>query len=155
MRHTIDVERAGITDFDDVRHLLAALHEPPTGVADAPAIWLQMVADRQRSVLLARVNGAAAGTADVILVPNLTYDGSPWAIVENVVVHQRYRRMGVGRALIRQAEQIAEDAGCYKIQLASSLHRSAAHRFYDQMGFDRSAIGFRRYLYRRARAGAA
>ncbi len=40
----------------------------------------------------------------------------------------------------------AREAGCYKVQLASTDTRSAAHRFYESQGFSASAVGLRRYL---------
>jgi GNAT superfamily N-acetyltransferase len=37
-------------------------------------------------------------------------------------------------------------ADCYKIQLLSREHRTSAHVFYEGLGFQPSAKGFRLYL---------
>ena len=40
----------------------------------------------------------------------------------------------------------AREAGCYKLQLLSSRRRTQAHAFYQALGFEASAQGFRIYL---------
>lgn len=67
-------------------------------------------------------------------------------IVENVVVDTGARRQGVGQALMDDVLRRARDASCYKIQLLSRKGRSEAHAFYERLGFEASAEGFRRYL---------
>ena len=115
-----------------------------------------MLGDPNRTLLVAEDRGEfAVGTADVLVVPNLTHDGAPWALVENVVVDPQWRRRGVGRALLRHAVRVADDAGCYKLQLTSSNHRDGAHRFYERLGFTATSTGFRWSFRQRERAGAA
>ena len=55
------------------------------------------------------------------------------------------RRRGVGRALMREVERRAREAGCYKLQLVSGARRSQAHLFYKAIGYN-SAEGFRLYF---------
>jgi len=83
--------------------------------------WSQILADPNRTVLLALdLEEHAVATADLLIVPNLTHDGAPWGIVENVVVDRAWRHRGVGKALMHHAVRTAEAAGCHKVQLASS-----------------------------------
>jgi ribosomal protein S18 acetylase RimI-like enzyme len=44
------------------------------------------------------------------------------------------------------AVQTAVEAGCYKVQLLSRRDRADAHSFYEAVGFERLAEGYRRYL---------
>lgn len=99
-----------------------------------------------RHLLVAMVEGAVVGTADCSIVANLTHRGRPWSVVENVVVDDRCRRQGVGRRLMEEVVERCRAQGCYKIQLLSQQHRSGAHAFYESMGFQATAVGFRRYL---------
>ena len=48
--------------------------------------------------------------------------------------------------LMEYAIAKAKQAGCYKLQLLSSVKRREAPRFYKAMGFKTSAYGFRKYL---------
>ncbi len=65
-----------------------------------------------------------------------------FAILENIVVHPDYKRMGIGRAMINEAMQIASDNRCYKIMLSSNEKREEAHAFYDSLDFQRHGISF-------------
>ena len=57
-----------------------------------------------------------------------------------LVVDERYRRMGIGRALIALAETTAVQRGCTSIELTSNLRRRAdgTYDFYDSLGYDRA-----------------
>jgi ribosomal protein S18 acetylase RimI-like enzyme len=152
----IDVRPATTGDLAAVRTLLAHLQDRPGDVAWSSATWGRILGDPNRTVLVAEDRGEfAVGTADVLIVPNLTHDGTPWALVENVVVDPQWRRRGVGRALLKHAVRVADDAGCYKVQLTSSNHRDGAHRFYERLGFTATSTGFRWSFGERERAGAA
>jgi ribosomal protein S18 acetylase RimI-like enzyme len=63
-----------------------------------------------------------------------------------VAVDENERRTGVGTQLMREVERRVEQAGCYKIQLLSRKRRHVAHAFYEALGFEPSAEGFRRYF---------
>lgn len=108
--------------------------------------WTRMESDPDRTVLVAEQRGQIIGTLDLVVVANLTHDAQPWAIVDNLVVDPETRGAGVGRALMEDALDRATHAGCYKVELLSHESRGGAHAFYQSLGFDNSAEGFRRYL---------
>jgi L-amino acid N-acyltransferase YncA len=97
-------------------------------------------------LIVAEEEGEVIGTMVLITVPNLSHHGLPWAIVENVVTDRRFQRHGIGRSMMEYAIDRAREAGCYKLQLASSKTRHEAHRFYESLGFEASAHGFRLYF---------
>jgi GNAT superfamily N-acetyltransferase len=141
----VTVREARIDDLDAVVALLAQLHEPPTAVADGQ-IWRSMLDQPRRTVLIAEHEGVIVGTADVASAPTLTHGGSSSVFISNVVVDQTHRRTGIGRALFDHIEGRARERGSYKIELLSANERSDAHLFYEALGFERSAEGFRKYL---------
>jgi len=97
-------------------------------------------------LLVAEERGKIVGTMVLIIVPNLSHGGLPWAGVENVVVDSGYRRQGIGKLLMDYALAQAKKAGCYKIQLISDKRRKEAHQFYRSLGYKSSGHGFRLYL---------
>jgi GNAT superfamily N-acetyltransferase len=116
-------------------------------VAEAEAMLADLSSQPDRTLLVATVDGTVAGTVDLIVVrPSLTHGGRPWAAVENVVVDSRFRRQGVGRALMEEAARRAREAGCCKLQLLSNQRRTEAHAFYRAVGMEPSAQGFRLYF---------
>jgi GNAT superfamily N-acetyltransferase len=155
-------ELAGVTvrlaHTDDLDSLLVLLREfadapAPGRTAAAPAegqharaILATILDQPGRALLVAERDGEVVGTADLLIVPNLMRQGAPWAIVENVVVSERLRRHGIGRALFEEVLRLAREAGSYKLQLISNKHRGEAHAFYRSVGFVATAEGFRLYL---------
>jgi len=97
-------------------------------------------------LLVAEEGGVVVGTMVLLIVPNFSHGALPWAIVENLVVDPGHRRREIGRLLTEYAIARAREAGCYKLQLLSSVKRGESHRFYKRLGFKMSAYGFRMYL---------
>lgn len=119
--------------------------DAPLPEASADAVWAAIAGQQGRTVLVAEADGAAAGTADCVVLPNLTRGGRAILFVENVVVAARFQRQGVGRRLMEAAVRLGESAGCYKVQLLAA-DDEYVHDFYRACGFQALAQGFRRYV---------
>jgi GNAT superfamily N-acetyltransferase len=148
MMRSLVIRPAVAGDLDAVLELLAQLHpeRPELPVADdARGTWARMLAEPNRTVFVARLDGTVCGTADLLVVTNLTHAARPWSIVENVVVDEAHRRRGVGRLLMDVVVRSAREAGAYKVQLLSAEGRDA-HHFYEALGFEPRAQGFRLYF---------
>jgi ribosomal protein S18 acetylase RimI-like enzyme len=148
---SVAVREAEDRDLDALLRLYEQLADGQTGSMpadprDALAILAEIRSLSARALLVAVVGERVVGTADCLIVVNLTHAGNPWAIVENVVVDADTRRAGIGSALMGAVLERAERAGCYKVQLISRKDRPAAHAFYRSLEFEASAEGFRRYL---------
>jgi GNAT superfamily N-acetyltransferase len=138
-------------DLGEILRLYRQLTDEDTPVllpdsAKAFSVLDAMAAQSGRQMLVAETGRRILGTADLLIVPNLTHGGAPWAVIENVVVDEEARRHGVGRALMADLVRRCTQAGCYKMQLLSNKRRSEAHEFYRSVGFEAMAEGFRRYL---------
>jgi GNAT superfamily N-acetyltransferase len=98
-------------------------------------------------VIVAEEEGRVIGTLTLMIVPNLSHNGKPWIIVENVVVDNKYRRTGAGKLLMEYIKEKALATGCCKIQLMSDKRRTEeAHKFYKAIGYNATAEGFRMYF---------
>lgn len=147
----IVVREAEVPDLDALlalyRELMKGDHPAQPGDAELSLPVLEeMLADPSRHLLLGTIGEEVLGTVDLLIAANLTHHGEPWAMVENVVVAERARRRGVGRALMEHAFVIARTAGCYKVQLMSGMDRGPAHSFYEGVGMGLVAQGFKIYL---------
>lgn len=127
----------------------------PANLDTAAEVWGQILSDPRRAFLVAELDGRVVGTADLVIVPNLTHAARSIAYVENVLVDTELRGRGIGRALMAACETRAVEAGCYKLQLLSNRYRDGAHRFYGSLGYEEAARGFRRYLDRASQPGRA
>jgi GNAT superfamily N-acetyltransferase len=97
-------------------------------------------------LLVAEDSGRVVGTTVLAILPGFAHGTAPFAVVEYVVVDEKYRSRGIGRQLMEYVMSLAKEAGCYKIILTSDLRRERAHKFYESLGFEDSAAGFRLYL---------
>ena len=92
---------------------------------------------------VAEQDGEIVGSFCLMAVDNLARRGTPFAVIENVVVASDRQGEGIGRGMLQAAFGFAQEKGCYKAILASSLHNSRAHAFYDSLGFERHGVSFR------------
>jgi len=109
-------------------------------------VLADIAADPRHELLVVEDRGEVAGTAVVLIVPNLSHGATPWALVENLIVDQRFRRRGLARMLLEYAVARAREAGCHRIELMSDNSRKDAHRLYRSAGFTDCATGFRNYF---------
>jgi GNAT superfamily N-acetyltransferase len=109
-------------------------------------VFAEIVAIPNQEFLVAEKDGVVVGTLFLQIIPNLSHQARPWAILENMVVDSHCRRQGIGRLLIEHALTCCRHAGCYKVQLLSNKKRQEAHQFYRSIGFEDSALGFRLYF---------
>ncbi len=102
-----------------------------------------VAADPRQRLLVVETRGRVVGTATLIIIANLSYQGWPYGIIENIVVDAAERGLGYGELLLRHAIAEARQAGCYKLTLTSNKRRSDAHRFYEGVGFKATHEGYR------------
>jgi GNAT superfamily N-acetyltransferase len=107
------------------------------------AAFQAIEADPRQRLLVLEANGRIAGTLVLVVVPNLSHQGRPYALVEDVVVDEAERGAGYGELLMRYAMDAARSAGCYKLVLTSNKRRADAHRFYKRLGLEATSEGFR------------
>jgi ribosomal protein S18 acetylase RimI-like enzyme len=83
-------------------------------------------------LLVARVDGAIAGTLTLVVFPIPT---GLRAWIEDVVVDESARGHGVGAALTQEAVRLAQAEGAKSVDLTSRPSRAAANRLYERLGF--------------------
>jgi GNAT superfamily N-acetyltransferase len=132
------VELLALLSLDERREELG----PPLPEAYRRA-FQEIQANPNQRQLVVEAQGRVVGAATLIIVPNLSHRGRPYAIVENVVVDSAERSAGYGELLMRYAMEAARRAGCYKLSLTSNKQREDAHRFYERLGFRATHEGFR------------
>jgi GNAT superfamily N-acetyltransferase len=144
------VREATEADLPRLVELLAQLSLDGPREALGPALadaytraWREIAADPRQRLLVLEAGGRVAGSLVLIVVPNLSRQGTPYALIENVVVDEPSRGAGYGELLMRHAIEEARLAGCYKVSLTSNKRRAGAHRFYQRLGFQAASEGFR------------
>lgn len=135
------IREAVASDLDALLMLYLHLHETrvPEDGARLRAAWAQIMADANRHLLVNEQDGQIVASCDCVIVPNLTRDARPYALIENVVTHADYRRRGCATACLNRAREIAREAGCYKIMLMTGAKDPGTLEFYRRAGYDNKA----------------
>ncbi|THV25167.1 GNAT family N-acetyltransferase [Peteryoungia ipomoeae] len=81
-------------------------------------------------------------TCTLIVLPNLTRGGQPYALIENVVTGSQHRGRGYGRATLQHAVSAAWDHGCYKVMLLTGSTKTETLGVYRSAGFEQNKTGF-------------
>ncbi len=110
--------------------------------AHVEASWKALLGSGLTTVFVAEAAGQPVSSCTLVIVPNLTRSGRPYAVIENVVTHADHRRRGLGQRVLRAALEAAWAADCYKVMLASGSRQEETLRFYEQAGFERGTKTF-------------
>jgi GNAT superfamily N-acetyltransferase len=94
------------------------------------------------AVLLGLLGDDLVASCTLIVIPNLTNGGKPYALIENVVTDARHRGQGYGTRLLRAAVAAAWEAGCYKVMLMTGSKQPSTLKFYENAGFEQTKTGF-------------
>jgi len=101
--------------------------------AELKAVWEEILEDKGQHYLVAEADGKLVSTCVMIVIKNLTRGATPYALIENVVTHPDYRNRGIGTRLLKRAQEIAKEKGCYKVVLLTG--RKNVIPFYEKAGF--------------------
>ncbi len=91
-------------------------------------------------------DGRIVATCQLTFISGLSLSAARRAQVESVRVASHLRGQGVGAQMFAEVEARARAAGCRLIQLTMNQTRADARRFYQNLGFEASHTGFKRYL---------
>jgi ribosomal protein S18 acetylase RimI-like enzyme len=106
------------------------------------------------AVLLAELNGEPAGFTSLRLIPYLDQD-TPYAEVTQLHVRPAFRRSGIARALVREAEERAEAAGATCVHILTGEDNPDAQAFYRSAGYETVCVEFQKFLPVPSKEGAA
>jgi GNAT superfamily N-acetyltransferase len=111
-------------------------------IADAERVHAEFARYPNYRLFVACDNDEVVGTYALLIMHNLAHLGTPSAIAEDVVVLAQRRGKGIGRRMMDHAKAKAREAHCYKLALSSNRKRSAAHDFYESLGFVQHGLSF-------------
>jgi GNAT superfamily N-acetyltransferase len=116
--------------------------DPPLALEDAASIWKQLSRYPGSAIFVGTQRQVLVTTCTLIVVPNLTRGGLPYALVENVVTGSKYRKQGNGAAVLKHAIVAAWNLNCYKVMLLTGSKDPATLKFYQEVGFVQNKTGF-------------
>lgn len=134
----VAVRMAVPDDWSAVASLLVELGRGvAVGTTDDPKRRLQFAGHIRRIeqlTLVAETDGQVVGAIDMEYHQRLG-DHRPQARVNDLVVTDRARGTGTGRALLARAEELARRRGCFRMALVTAGWRTDAIGFYERQGW--------------------
>ena len=138
-----DREIRGLSDvlIDCVEGGASVSFMNPMSLTKAEGFWRSVAASAQRGerrvVIAEDPNGLIVGTVQIVFAP---YENQPHrAEVAKMLVHRRFRRSGIGAALLAAAEQLAAECGRTLLVL-DTVTGADGERLHARSGWQRCGV---------------
>jgi GNAT superfamily N-acetyltransferase len=128
-----------VDDVGEILPLLAQLGYEMSHAEAANRVG-GVLAAPDHMALVAETDRRLVGLVHVFVRPAL--ENPREAVVEAIVVDERYRSLGVGRALMAAAERWGREHRCRSVALSSNIVRASAHAFYKALGYRVAATSY-------------
>ena len=134
----MEYRTANMHDLPELLRLYRQLNPGDTllSVEESVEKWKQIENTGICKIFVAADGTTLASSCIISIIPNLTRNGRSYALIENVVTDEKYRRKGIGRQLMTCAIDYAKSYNCYKVLLMSTVQNKDAHNFYTSIGFN-------------------
>jgi ribosomal protein S18 acetylase RimI-like enzyme len=129
-------------DAADVARLVTGLGYP-VGTEEIRARLASLSADHH--ALVAELEGEVVGFIGMVSLAVYEHV-SPLGYILALSVAPEHQGKGIGKALLRAAEEHLRDRGCGDVRVSSGLQREEAHRFYEAAGYAKTGYRFRKVL---------
>lgn len=113
----------------------------PCSREEAASRLIAVAEEPGQQVLVADRHGCLVGLLGLDIRYYLPL-GGPTCRITALAVAPGQQRLGIGRKLLREAEQRARQAGAARIELTTGVQRAEAHAFYRACGYSESALRF-------------
>lgn len=128
------------SDLKGLFELYTQLHGNPVPkeTEKLSALCRKILNDGNHHIIVAEKDGKIVSSCVCVIVPNLTHEQRPYALIENVVTDVAFRCRGLATACLDFAKGIAIKENCYKIMLMTGSKKDSTLRFYERAGYNRS-----------------
>ena len=125
-------------DLDELLNLYLFLHEKniPENSEHLENTWKTIIEDINHHIVVKEINGKIVSSCVCIIVPNLTRNIRPYALIENVVTNEEYRGKSYAIECLNYAKEIAIKNDCYKMMLLTGTKNENTVAFYKSAGYN-------------------
>lgn len=92
--------------------------------------------DKDHHIIVAEEDGRIVSSCVCVIIPNLTHNQRPYALIENVITDTNFRDKGFASKCLEFAKEIAVNENCYKIMLLTGSKIESTLDFYRKAGYN-------------------
>ena len=126
-------------DLEDLLKLYEQLGPNPFVQVDEHIldVWNKILQNKDYHIVVAKdeENSKIVSSCTCVIIPNLTHNQRPYAVVENVVTDQNFRGKGYATSCLDFAKEIAIKNNCYKLMLMTGSKKETTLNFYRNAGY--------------------
>lgn len=136
----LSIREIKTSELELLLELYTQLHNNPMPAINLKleTLWNEIMADKNHHIIGGFAEGKLVCSCVIVIVPNLTHEQRPYALIENVITHDIYRNKGYGTAVLKYAKDLAEKENCYKIMLMTGSKKEETIKFYERAGFNKN-----------------
>ena len=125
-------------DFEGLMKLYTQLHDNPIPQEseELSKLWQGILDDKYHHIIVAEEDGKIVSSCVCVIIPNLTHNQQPYALIENVVTDKEYRGKGIATKCLDFAKSIAVKENCYKLMLLTGSKEDSTLNFYRKAGYN-------------------
>ena len=126
------------TELGELLELYLSLHETsvPDMTEHLKQTWNRIIQNESYHIVVKEVDGKIVSSCICLIIPNLTRNVRPYALIENMVTHASYRGKGYAKECLNFAKEIAKRENCYKMMLMTSSKEDSVLNFYRKAGYN-------------------
>ena len=120
----------------ELLNLYLYLHEKfvPEMTEQLKNTWETIMKDKNHHIIVNEVGNKIVSSCVCVIIPNLTRNVRPYALIENVVTREDYRGKGYATECLNYAKKIAVKENCYKLMLLTGSKKESTLNFYRKAG---------------------
>ena len=125
-------------DLQGLLELYQQLHQNPLPENNESVrkLWIKIMNDPDHHLIVAEEDGRIVSSCVCVIIPNLTHQQRPYALVENVVTDAAHRGRGLATQCLNFAKEIALKEDCYKMMLLTGSKEESTLNFYRRAGYN-------------------
>jgi len=93
-------------------------------------------------VYIAEINEKVVGTFMLVVMADPGPGDLPHGVIENVAVHKRFQRQGIGKRMMQFAMEKCKEAGCRELRFSTNDRNAEVSRLFATLGFEQHGYGY-------------
>ncbi|HCM25843.1 MAG: hypothetical protein A2Z99_13470 [Treponema sp. GWB1_62_6] len=99
---------------------------------------LNTIDDDINKIIIAEEKNEYLGYAQITRSYHIGFE--PYYEVAQLLVSETSRNKGIGKSIMLEIEGVAKSEGIFILKLSSQIHRSKAHVFYENLGYEMNKV---------------